>query len=478
MTTATVAAHGINILFTPVLARLFPPEVFGVYALFASVLTLLVTVSTLRYSQALVVCEGDAEARGLLLGCFLVHALFTLVCLACVPVMQHHLSTVHSWNAVVPLLWWLPPALFLAGTIQIFDQWLSRRRAFGAKAAQRTATALVTNLASLVQATAAVATSRALVISNLLGSLVGAVVQVFRGRLSVSGCRGSPGACSLFSVLYRYRRFAAYDAPSAVLNTLSVQLAPLILAVFFTPDVVGHYARAMGLVQLPMILVGSAIAQTFYPYAAQLRTSEERAHFLQKTLSRLFRAGIFPFCLLGLAGSTIFTAILGPAWDLAGTFAQILSPWCFFVFVGSPVSTLLLVLDRQDLNLIFNLMTVSLRAMALAAGGLLGDAVMAVAAFSAVGTLLWILLILKLLALTSSSPSTVYTSVRHPLAVAILLSIPVLLLEYAVQLPKLVKIALYGLCSLLYIAFLIRAEPGLRSALLKPWRSAGSFLAK
>jgi lipopolysaccharide exporter len=197
--------------------------------------------------------------------------------------------------------------------------------------------------------------------------------------------------------LRRYHRFPIFDTWSALIGTLAWQLPTLLLSSFFSSTVVGYYALSMMVLQLPMNLIGSSIAQAFFPRGAKAKLDGHLSSLVENTVTRLGAIVLFPLLVLALIGKEIFTVVFGLNWAEAGVYSQILAVWIFFVFLASPISTLFSILEQQKISLIINILTIIARAAALIAGGMTGDPRIAIALFSFVGvatyagSLLWLL---------------------------------------------------------------------------------------
>src|SRR5690606_7842279 len=63
----TAAGQALILLAMPLVTRLYSPEDFGVLAVYASILALLVVVITLKFETAIVLAESDETAAQLLL---------------------------------------------------------------------------------------------------------------------------------------------------------------------------------------------------------------------------------------------------------------------------------------------------------------------------------------------------------------------------------------------------------------------------
>lgn len=172
--------------------------------------------------------------------------------------------------------------------------------------------------------------------------------------------------------LKRYKMFPLIDSSSALMNTVSWQLPAFLLAAFFSPVVVGFYALGMRTLQLPMSLVGSAIAQVFFQRAAEAHKSGNFATLVQGITELLLKIIVFPVMLLTVVGPELFSFVFGEVWIEAGNYIQILSLWIIFWFLYSPLSVIYVVLEKQKLGLWFNMVNLSTRFLSLLIGGMVG----------------------------------------------------------------------------------------------------------
>src|SRR6218665_1869655 len=115
-------AQAIPLLLGPWLTRLYTPDEFGHYTVFATLAANLAVIACARYDFALPLARDDDEARELMALCLRVLAAVT-VC--CVPI---------AWvaGAVFGLaLWvWLPAAVAVAGLVQCLTLWATRAQQF------------------------------------------------------------------------------------------------------------------------------------------------------------------------------------------------------------------------------------------------------------------------------------------------------------------------------------------------------------
>ena len=142
----TAGAQAIVAIATPVLTRLYSPEAFGTFAVYAALVTLIGSLSTLYYFLAIPLPEDDAEASSIV---FLCGAILVCFVLAMTPVSLIYASPISEALGVPGLaghLWLIPVGVFFTGVYAVLSHWAIRSKEYSNLA-----------VASLGQAFAAVA---------------------------------------------------------------------------------------------------------------------------------------------------------------------------------------------------------------------------------------------------------------------------------------------------------------------------------
>jgi O-antigen/teichoic acid export membrane protein len=394
----TIFAQLLTITASPVLARIYGPDAFGMLALFTAIITTIAIVACLRYELSIMLPKSDSDAANLLGICLtfaLIIGIFTL------PLLHVLESPLLQWlkaPELEPYLWLGAPAVFINGAFVALNYWNSRTRQYGRLSVARIISALATVVIQLGAGLTGYTYGGSLIAASIVGSgtsalMLGAQIWHEDGRRIAQ----SLDPREMASGAIRYKKFPLLDSWSSLLNAISWQLPTFLLSAFFSSAVVGYYALGMNVLQLPMSLIGSAISQVFFQRAAVAKLEGNLSKIVEDTFLRLSLIGIFPILFLAFMGKDLFTVVFGPAWAEAGVYVQILALWTFFVFITAPICTLFSVLERQGTFLIFNACLFAARAAALAVGGLKGDPHIALGLFSAVGVVAWAGLCLWLL---------------------------------------------------------------------------------
>lgn len=351
----TVLGQGLMLLASPLLTRLYTPSGFGSLAAYTSIFSILVVLASLRYELAIPLPEDDETASNLLaLSLIIVSSTSFLVGLA-VWLLRDHIARWTNAPALESYLWLLPLSFLGIGVYQALGYWAVRKRAFSRIAQTR-----------LSQSIGMVLTQVGLGLLGLdpMGLLLGDVA----GRLGGSGTLATltwrrdrellkrvsmPG---LRRAASRYRRFPLLSSGSGLLNSAGLQLPVLLFAAFYSPQVAGWFALGQRAIGTPMAMVGQAVAQVYLGEASRLAQENPQAlHGLfLRTARKLLLVGGIPIAIFALSGPWLFTFVFGESWYEAGTYVQLLTVMFVMQFVIVPLSPTLNVLERQDLQLVWD----------------------------------------------------------------------------------------------------------------------------
>ena len=344
LVSGTTVAQALSVLTSPIIARLFAPEAFGVFALFSSIAGIIAAVFTLEYELAVMLPEREGDAANLVAGSL---GIATVTSLVLIPIIWLGGPWFAQWlNApqLAGYLWLLPIVLFFGGFgagHPVLHAWAGRTRHFTQIATTQVAGTVTSIVGKLAAGFSGFNSGGGLIGGSLAGSVISPILlgwQIWRddGSLFLKSVRWQ----AIRENLSRYRKFAIYNTPSALLNTVSWQVPSFLLAAFFSPAIVGYYAFGNQLLRVPMNLIGNSIAQAFYSHAAAANRDGTLANFVENTFRRLVEYSFFPILMLTVVSRELFVVVFGAEWAEAGIYVQILSLWMVFWFVSAPMARL------------------------------------------------------------------------------------------------------------------------------------------
>ena len=167
-----------------------------------------------------------------------------------------------------------------------------------------------------------------------------------------------------------------------------------------------------------------------------------------------------------MAGKDIFVVILGGKWAEAGVYSQILAVWTFFVFISTPLNNLSSVFERQEINLILNVIIFVTRVIALLIGGLLKNVFLTMWLFALTGILTSGWYILWALRISGVKISTSILTLLKSLLISSPFLAVVGLGVWVFQLRHLYSFILSAIMALLYYTVVVVRDPILKGMVL------------
>jgi O-antigen/teichoic acid export membrane protein len=387
----TAIGQLVNVVASPILTRLYLPQDFGVFAIFSSYLGILSVAASYRYEMAIPLPTTDSDAANLLL---VSTAFIGFNCLLlCVVILTcgDYFVRISNVGSFGPYLWLLPVGFGGIGLYQTLTYWAIRKKYYtilGRTKATRSFFMIGSQLLLGFFKTGPIGLLIGHVIGEAggLGQLVGiswSKDKALINSVSVMGVR---------KVASRYRKFPFYMSAASLLSQAGNQLPALLLASLYSPEVAGWFFLAQKVFGLPVQLIARSVSQVFIGEAAQLVKTDlnEFRSLINRIVARFFLTAC-PFAIvMAIAGAWLFSFIFGEHWKMSGLFSQVMALYYLLKFSLDSL-TVLQLLERQDLLLLWNSLRFILANLAIvAAASLQLSAFAAVAMFSAVMALAYI----------------------------------------------------------------------------------------
>lgn len=372
-----------TIVATPVLTRLYPREDFGLLGLYTAFLSTLAIIAGLRYEQAVPIAEEDQDAADAL-GLAAINTVLVSLAVALVLLLWGRpIMRLFEAEDLMPYLWVIPLGLLLQSLNQTISTWGVRRKAFGSLARRKAQQGVFTALTQ-----AALGIAKVGPVGLLLGHGVG---QGFGGETLVRNAWKEDktlfkqvSMAGLKRAWTRYARFPIFSLPAAFLNTLALTMPMLLMARYYGMANNGELQQAMKIMAIPLSLIGAAAGQAFLGEAPKLlRNDPLKAQNLFDRITKKLAMMSMVVILGGISMIWLAPIILGAQWKLAGVFMAFLGFSSALQLVTSPISQITTIIERQDIQLIGDVIRTVLIFAAFAvthAQG--GDATAAVAVYS------------------------------------------------------------------------------------------------
>jgi len=341
---------------TPLLARIYGPADFGVLAVFLAVSGVSVVVSALRYEQAILVAESDEEASAVVKAsawCVLLSVtLASIAALAGGDALARFTST----PAIADLLWLLPVTVAAGGIHQIMVAWATRAGNFSVLS--RSKAVLGISLAASQLFLGVIVDGAHGLVVGVAASLILTIIVLIPAMKGLSLARDHDA----WHAAVRYRQFPQFGLWASLLNRGALEIPSVALAALYGPEVAGAFLLAVRVVATPTRLITESAYQVYVNEASRLQREEPSAMYtlFVRTLGRLVRLAVPLAVLLAVAGPWGFGIVFGPDWAEASAQVRLLAPLLVAMLITQPVAGTLWITVRLDLQLMREVVRVTL----------------------------------------------------------------------------------------------------------------------
>jgi O-antigen/teichoic acid export membrane protein len=334
-------AQSIGILSAPLITRLYLPNDYGVFALFSSILSILVVTASFRYEFAIPISKDDSEAANLFFLCLMLICVVSMIFLILMIFFGHMLSSFFHFETIYPYFWFLAIGIFGAGIYNILNYWAIRKRDYTRITYTRVSQSLAGSISKIAMGLFGVGTF-GLIIGELLSQVTGIgtfLRQVWKKdrdnfkEISLSHIKRSA---------IQYSKFPLFSLPASVLNSVALQLPVFMLSFIYGFQIVGFYSLAYTVLILPTSFISTSISQVYLGEAAKLiLVNPQKLKIMYISITKqLLRIGLPIVIGIALIAPLLFPFIFGDIWKDAGWYCIPLSLVAFSSFVIGPTSNL------------------------------------------------------------------------------------------------------------------------------------------
>lgn len=366
LTIGAACAQCISFAATPVLARIYGPSDYGVFAIFTAVISILSTIVTLRYEVRIMLPMLDSEAGEIVISAIIVSLISSFILLGMSLLLTETTISYLSLNGIKKNL---PLTVVLGSFIAIntiFTTWLTRLSKFKEVSFIRIIGTLIGSVSSIL--IGCFLSKDGLLYGFGISALASLLFYLFFA-VKIDKTLKKVSFLEIKKTLVSHVRAPAYLLPTALLDTLTIQLPFFLLSLWFSEKITGEYRMANQFLSIPAVFIGGAIAQVFFQrFSKTWPEAVEAKRILINTWKTLGAVGIIPLIVVIFFGDYIFNLILGSEWSYVGDIAAIMAPMAFFSLVHSATSTTLIVMGYEKWYIFFGLATLIYRPLSLYIG--------------------------------------------------------------------------------------------------------------
>ena len=356
----TAFAQAIGVIVLPIITRLYSPEGFALFAVYASILSILAVAICLRFEIAIPLPEKDEDALSLVILAMLSNVGLTLLIALSILLFQDSILSVIQQPQLAPFIWFIPIGVFFAGLYNALQYWTTRKKQFSTIAKTRMTQSIASSSVQIGGGYSGF---------GAFGLILGQVINLSAGiiRLFISFRKETKELVKTLSVLQlkknwkKYDKFPKYSTFESLANVGAIQLPVIIIAAVALGPEAGYLMLAMKVMAIPMGLIGGAMAQVYLAHAPEYYNKGSLREYTIQTIKQIAKIAIIPLISIGTVAPFIFPLVFGESWAKAGYMVLWMIPWFVMQILSSPVSMSLHITGNQRIALVLQIAGLILR---------------------------------------------------------------------------------------------------------------------
>jgi O-antigen/teichoic acid export membrane protein len=342
----------------PILSRIYTPEDFGIFTLYASIVSLLSLFMTFNFDLMIMLARSHRSASQIVWLVFGISLVAAGLALALMLVFRHGIADLLQAPAIAPLLLTVPPLLLLLAGGQALRYWAMRLGLFGVVSRATIGRAAVFASVSTVAGQDNIIPLRGggLILGFFLAEVARTFVLLRNACKGIGASLAQPRSKRVWAVARRHGAMAATMSVSTGLGLVCERLPHIMISTFFGAVTLGLYGVVERIVTAPANLIARAMGDVYRQRASALHRKEGIFDALMvKTVVATATISIVPYAIGILYMPTLFGWVLGPNWAVAGSYASILMVGEFVAFILTPVDNGTLIVGAQRFLLSWSL---------------------------------------------------------------------------------------------------------------------------
>ncbi len=403
----------ITILLSPIITRIYSPSDLGKFSVFNSIIIFSSVTINLQYELAIVVSKKEKESINLLALCFFLSIILSVLIGILLLLFGDWFSTILKVRELKKYLILIPIDTFLLGTISALNYWNIYKRKFEIVSITKFINSSISDVSKILLGVLINANLGSQIIGTIIGSIFSWLLQIYIFlKKEFVYIYKFISLKYIFYVAKRYKKFPIINSWSTLLNQLSNQIPTLLLNGLFGPEVNGYFALGNRFLRLPSMIIGQSLAQVFFQRASKAENSGNLDYLVETLFIKLFNFGLFPIILISMVAKSVFITFFGANWGEAGVYTQILSFWTLAVFISSPLSNVINVLEKQEKGLQFNGILLITKILSLVIGSVFGSPNIAIVLFSITGMIAYSWLAYYILIITKARINRILREIK------------------------------------------------------------------
>jgi len=349
----TFLAQLIPILLQPFLRRIFTPREFGYFAIYTTIVGVLISLANLKYESAIVIAKKNTTANDLLKGGIIISFFFSILILIMMILFKENwINFFQIPKATQVMFWLIPLSVFVLSSYQCMNFWFIRKKRFKTSSVNKLIRRSSEGIGQLFLGFLKKGGANKALSSNglIVGGIIGEVSNFIFGFWQCKKYELNWAKFNLSKIkeaLKTYKEFPIFNAIPSFLNTFSLMFPVIIVSSLFGEETTGQFDLSRVVLALPLALISVSVSQVYLQKISEKINRKEKILKEYKKMFFILASLSVPGAILGyFICEPIFVVFFGDNWETAIKITQILIFSYAIKFIVSPLSVSIIALEK------------------------------------------------------------------------------------------------------------------------------------
>lgn len=343
----TLIAQVIGFVGAIFLAKLYGEEAYGYLGFFVSLISIVSIISTLQLEKCIVIAKNEEESNNWFQFLLLLTPIITILIFACILFPTITILNVEKGNIIILLVFFA--SIFFTLNL-IHENFFTFKKEFS----------IISNSRILLTISNFVLQLTLFYYYNFLGLIIGflssQVILLLFFIFKKNKCYIKINLEKIKKGVAKNSTIIKYLLPSNFINSLANNLMPILILAVFGAKEAGVYFFSTKILSAPLFLISSSVSQVFFQKSSELykKDKTELLKISKKiTYTNLLLMTVF-LIVINTIGISILEHYFNKNWVNLRLYTLILSVLIFARTSFNPISSLIVVLNKNLESLLFN----------------------------------------------------------------------------------------------------------------------------
>lgn len=351
----TILGQIIPILLQPVLRRILDASEFGAFSVYLSIISILATVSMLRYEVTIVLPKEDKESANLVFLTIIINLIFNVLLFVFLIFFKNFVCRIFDFPERYSYwIYLLPLSLFFLNSFQSINYWLIRKKNFKASSVNKVSRRLSEGIVQT--GFGFLKNSLALPLGDIIGNIfnnIAGYIQAKKDGLKTDLF----DLQTIKQVTKQYSQFAKYNLIPNLLNVLNLSLPVILINKFYGQTIGGYFDLTRQVLIIPLALIATSVGQVLLQQISEKRNNKQS---IKRDFSNIFKvltliSASFILAII-IFGPFIFELYAGETYRISGVYAQILVFSFSLKLIVSPLSVIFIALEKIKISSLWQIL--------------------------------------------------------------------------------------------------------------------------